>query len=281
MLTRTELLILQFPVMIVAVFLINSKDGRIFSFTRSKIWKIVIFCVPIFFFAGINQYLNYMRFGEWFAVGYDYKTMFRPDIVALLGNLISPGRGIFLFFPFAWLSLLSLRRLKGNIILWAMFISAFGAILFYSIFNWGWAAGLCWGPRFLVPYLPYFAILGLIGFEDLNARFYNLSNVLFVILTALGGIFSLQGLLFNFLNFYGIKQVTDQDLLNGLYNFSVRYSPVLSGWGGLFSPKEYDIYWLQHPLAFNGGSQIVLLSLGIALGVILSIWATFFTSQNS
>ena len=161
-----------------------------------------------------------------------------------------------------------------------MFFSAFGAILFYSFINYGWPAGICWGPRFLIPYIPYFAILGFIGFEQIKSQYRTFSYILLILLSTLGSIFTIQGLLFNFLKFYD-SRLTGQDIFNGLYNFSVKYSPILSGWGKLLSPKEYDIYWFQHPLAFHGASHIMLYSIVLVLGVILSVWLIILTKHST
>jgi hypothetical protein len=262
-LARTELLVYQVPLMLVAAWLGISSGDTWYSMTRRKVLDFCVFCLPVLLIAGANQYLNDLRFGGWFAVGYNVQRMAKIDFYPILGNSLSPGRGVFFFFPFALFSFFCVRQLKRSKQLWIVFISAFGSILFYSFFNDGWAAGMSWGPRLLVPYLPFFTILGLLGYEQVRIWSRLFANISFIILTALGGIFTLQGLLFNFLDFYSHLNLTAQMVNDGQYNFWFGYSPVLTGWAGLFSPLNYDIFWIRHPYAGGGVSQLIFLFIGV------------------
>ena len=270
--TRTEMVVFQIPIMVVTTILIQIKNIKKPILSRTGILNITYFFMPIIFITVVNQYINYLRFGGLFSTGYNAGSMFKPDFLSLLGNLISPGRGLFIFFPLAWLSILSISKLHKNIILWSIFISAFGAVIFYSIFNDGWAAGLSWGPRLLIPYLPLFTVLSYFGYESIKQKNHHLSVIILTLLVFMGSIFTLQGLLFNWLRFYGSLHLTTQDIVEGLYHFSISYSPILSGWGQLMFPEKYDIYWFQHPTGLHRFSIVAAMGIAFILGVLLMIW---------
>ncbi len=104
---------------------------------------------------------NVARFGSLFSFGYASSgqgfTHSFPD--GLVGLLISPGKGLIWFAPVAILSLWSLRgayrRWPVLTVLAIVLIAA--RFLFYA--SWyGWDGGLSFGPRFILPALPAFAI---------------------------------------------------------------------------------------------------------------------------
>ena len=69
---------------------------------------------------------------------------------------------MFVFFPLACLAILGGIRSRRDPVLLAMLLSVLASLLFYSTWT-QWPAGLSWGPRFFIPYLPYLTILGFLG----------------------------------------------------------------------------------------------------------------------
>jgi hypothetical protein len=168
----------------------------------------------------INQTTNYVRFGSILSMGYDPGSEFDINIksisTALIGNLISPGRGILIFFPLSVLSWIGLRRLfnTDRWLAWVFTGFIFGSLVLYSTWN-DWGAGLSWGPRFFIPLLPYLTILAFLGFDALEKYPKFIRAALFGILILIGAMIALKGLMFNFLGFYGTLNLSPQVITQG------------------------------------------------------------------
>lgn len=103
---------------------------------------------------------NSVRFGSPVVIGYASwvaDTGFdAPIILGLFGLLISPGKGVLLYNPIVWLGIVGwfamLRRRRAEAIFFLVFCAA--ALLFYGRYNF-WTGGWNWGPRYLLPLLPF------------------------------------------------------------------------------------------------------------------------------
>jgi len=282
-LARPELLILA-PILFVAVFFLRSQSGAkpnpIFT---HQIKNLLGFGLPVIVFFLINQYINYLRFGTWFNMGYNPGSGFslNPKSIstALIGNLISPGRGILLFFPLSILSWIGLRKLflTDHWLAWELTVFIFGSLLLYSAWK-DWGAGISWGPRFFIPIFPYLTLLAFFGFDTLNKYPKLIRFTLFGILLFVGGLIALNGLLFNFLGFYGAFDFPQQVIDQGDYNFLPQYSPILAGWENFTISGSYDIYWLQNNnIQTSTGWTLIMIFIGlIALGYTLKLWLFYF-----
>ncbi|GIK42517.1 MAG: hypothetical protein BroJett011_63500 [Chloroflexota bacterium] len=103
---------------------------------------------------------NLSRYGDPFNTGYLPNETFSGILwQGLAGQLFSPGRGLFLYCPIFLLSLAGFwpffRRYRAEA------ITALSVILIH-LFLYGkwfmWHGGYAWGPRFMVPTLPFWAI---------------------------------------------------------------------------------------------------------------------------
>ena len=221
--------------------------------------------------------LNRVRFGSWLSTGSSVAefTFALPRILAgLAGNLVSPGRGVLLFFPALIFSLFCLRRARKDRLQAVMLAATAAAFLFYSS-RLKWGAGICWGPRFMIPYLPLLALLALSGFASLTILPSRVKAVTGAFLVGLGGIFSLQGSLFNYLPYYNAMVRSGVRIGLGDYHFLWRHSPLLNGWRDLLRPDRYDIFWLRHAAARGGDHWPLLVLLG-GLSVCAVFWWRFF-----
>jgi hypothetical protein len=200
-------------------------DGR-----RAAVIAVFVFATAVIAAAAFHVGLNHLRFGDWSRTGYAAPTRLFTISGALdraLALLLSPGRGVLLFFPLAWLAVPGLVRLirerhaagplfSGLIVVtWALYAS-------YR----HWWGGWNWGPRFLLPLLPLLCLAAAFwAFREGRA-----GAVLFGGLSALGVVIAWNGMLFDFVLYYHWAFTTMG--LNDTAASHVQWaaSPLVSGW---------------------------------------------------
>lgn len=103
---------------------------------------------------------NHARYGSALHVGYDGEGFGTPLATGLAGLLVSIGRGIVLYSPPTVLALFALPLLmrRGRLgplsPVLAFYAVAFaGYLLLYAKWD-SFEGGWCWGPRFLLPFVP-------------------------------------------------------------------------------------------------------------------------------
>ncbi len=106
-------------------------------------------------------YYNWARYGSPLSTGYRADETFdNPILLGLYGLLFSPGKGLFVYVPFLaalpWSAFVFFRRARRETIL-ALVTFAF-YLLPFSLWYYWWG-GTNWGPRFLVPTLPFLVLL--------------------------------------------------------------------------------------------------------------------------
>jgi hypothetical protein len=286
-LTRPELAFLS-PILAGAIYFSQDAGfGNQGEVTRNRLKNLLGFSLSLLAFFVLNFYINSLRFGSWSSTGYNPAKDFTLNPIriftSLAGNLISPGRGILVFFPLSWLAVAGYRRLRqGNLLFaWTLGAVLAGTLLLYSAWK-DWGAGVSWGPRFFIPIMPYLALLGLFGFESLRSSHKPFFPLVAVFLLLLGWVFTTQGLLFNFSSFYGNFHLQTAMIEQGDYNFLPQYSPILQGWGQLGALSNYDIYWLRDRIVYlNNLNLLVIPAAGLfALGYALKSWIDFFRSSS-
>jgi hypothetical protein len=107
-------------------------------------------------FLGLFCWHNYVRFHTLWATGYQGQAFSTPLYVGLYGLLLSSGRSLFLYSPLALLGLACWPRFRQHFPALAGWIAtAFLTALFFFSTWWTWHGGWSWGPRFLVPLIPF------------------------------------------------------------------------------------------------------------------------------
>jgi hypothetical protein len=138
-----------------------------FSVKFSKKKKIVYFLVSlaaILALVGLSNYIRYGSFTEFGYFRYASWSWANGGWTGLVGLWASPGAGLIFFFPPVVLIPIALRYMyrenKG----------LFFLILYVVTVNWlyygtlsylepiSWSGGLVWGPRYLIPVLPFITI---------------------------------------------------------------------------------------------------------------------------
>ena len=131
------------------------------SATRaSRLPGAVSFCMGLVPGAAGMLFYNFIRFGSLWNFGYNsgHDAWFgfsTPQLSGLYGMFFSPGKSLFLFVPVLVASLFFIRDFLTRFPRETFLIfSGFTAwSLFYSRW-WAWHGDWCWGPRFLLPFIP-------------------------------------------------------------------------------------------------------------------------------
>ncbi len=139
----------------------------IFLKYRKYFWRYffgIVFVFSLFFLFNLHVYntiLPRYYYGETQVLDHSQRTFGNSDTIikALIGNLISPSRGLFIFSPVLLFSLYGLvLRLKQQPE-WLLTICIAGIIVAHwitiSFFPYWWA-GSTFGPRYFSDVLPYF-----------------------------------------------------------------------------------------------------------------------------
>ncbi|MBK9709962.1 MAG: hypothetical protein IPO81_01310 [Kouleothrix sp.] len=166
---------------------------------------------------------NWVRFRALTEQGYANEGFTGNLLVGLYGLLLSPGKSVFLYVPLLlalpWAIVPFARRYRPE----AALVGALAAItLLQSALWWIWWAGWGWGPRFLVPLMPFLILmLGVL----LERRAWR--RIIGLALLPLSIAVNLLGILVDF-NSY-IIAVTGGDMSReAIYLFQPAYSPILA-----------------------------------------------------
>lgn len=231
---------------------------------RRLIPSLAAFTIPLILWGLLIGDYNYLRFGNPLTTGYLPQESFRtPLLTGLAGLLISPGRGLFLYCPiflatpFAFFLFLRRHRIEG---LLSLSLVTIHTLLYSKWFMWH--GGFAWGPRFLVPIIPFLVIPLAPLAEGLRGR----GKVAFASLSAISVVPQILGLSIHFARFQETLLQTGLPLFAPVTFWDPRYSPLLGQL--LFLRTDYlDFAWMKPHLDWlilTLLSSLVLIS-GLAL----------------
>jgi hypothetical protein len=138
----------------------------IFSTIKHNKKTLVSFLVSLTIVLFFTALVNYWRFGSFTEFGYYwYGSLYvHSGWEGLLGLWVSPGFGIIFYFPIVVLLPISLKYIyKEN--RWLFFL-----IVFIIVVNWlfvgtlsydepiSWSGAFAWGPRYLIPIMPFIVL---------------------------------------------------------------------------------------------------------------------------
>ncbi|HAL62529.1 MAG TPA: hypothetical protein DCP08_09005 [Chloroflexi bacterium] len=209
---------------------------------RRLIPFLAAFLIPLILWGLLIGGYNYLRFENPLVTGYLPEESFRaPLLTGLAGLLISPGRGLFLYCPL-FLALFPsfpvfLRRHRPEG-LFCLSLTTIHILLYSKWFMWH--GGHAWGPRFLVPIIPFLVIPLAPLVEGLRGR----AKATFASLSAITIAIQILGLSVHFADFQEILVQAGLPLYAPVTFFHPRYSPLL-GQLSLLRTEYLDFAWMK------------------------------------
>jgi hypothetical protein len=231
----------------------------------------VVLSAIVGFAAAAYLWRNNYLFGSFFNFGYPpaaeggkaLNTFNTPFFTGLYGYLFSPGKSIFIFAPVILLAIFGWRRLwrKNPGLATVAWLMPVMYILFFATYT-QWEGGYCYGPRYLVPAIAFFALALGPALEG-AARWVRVSAVL---LFVCGFVVQVLGVATSFLE-GAVGKYYD-----ATFNYNMGFAPVWRQarflWYYAKSPvaaplgRGFDRWWLI--LGKAGVSHGTLWTIGIA-----------------
>lgn len=210
---------------------------------------------------------NLARFGALTETGYGAETerWTTPFFEGLAGLLLSPGRGLFIYFPLALPAALLVRELWARSRAVAILAAGTPVALLLLYARWhAWEAGWSWGPRFLLPAVP------LLGIALVEAPRRGPEARLVGAFAALGLIPALSGVAIDQLDYMHWLRCFFEARRDAFHLAGVDDYYPLMRWDWMFSPLV--TLWRG-----NFGRELILpLALarpGVALGMLCTVFA--------
>lgn len=261
------------------LYYLGNGRGNVLTMFRLRppawnLWlPIAAFATPVLLIGlGLVGY-NVSRYGDPFNTGYLPNETFSAVLwQGIAGQLISPGRGLLLFCPVFILSFWGMpaffRRYQAEATV-AVAVILVHLLLYGKWFMWH--GGFAWGPRFMIPTLPFWAIF----LAPVAGRAFDQSGTLkfaFVSLAGLGLIPQLLSVVIDSSPYQAWLLDTGLPLFAPRTFFDPQFSPFLQAWG-FITGDVLDLAWAWHGQV-NGWLLAVLLINIVITGLYLKQLAT-------
>jgi len=229
----------------------------IFSMRRNK-KSLIPFMVTLsiaLFFMGL---VNYLRFGSFTEFGYGsyFGTLsYNAGWTGLPGLLASSGKGLISYFPVAFLLPLAFKYVYGEnrrLFFLIVYIISVHWLYFGTLDDTEsrfWSGAMAWGPRYLVPVLPFITlVLGTLLARPKKGRLLLRASLL--ILCVAGFVVNLPGTLV--WSEYGTIYAWDKEGLNRfpdsleLIAWNPTYSPIILHTKALMDDYVHGIFKEQY-----------------------------------
>ncbi|NUM80004.1 hypothetical protein HUU42_04290 [bacterium] len=219
-------------------------------------------------FGGMALY-NFVQFGNIFSSGYTEKgqPFTNPLWVGVYGLLFSSGKSFFLYAPVTVLTFVSFRNFaKEHRIEACVFVSIFLIMLIVHAKFFSWAGDGSWGPRYLIPLLPFCVVIAGKRLQNSLEQRRNFSKLAAIALFLLGIGIQTGGTsvyLGSYLRWIGEYPFTtnfsDPEFLYKSH-FIPNYSPVTGHWKLLFVSLQKHADGEIGPLSVTSDRQRIPLS---------------------
>lgn len=184
---------------------------------------------------------NWLRFGQWLQFGYVGERFSSPMYTGLWAYVFSPGRSVLLYSPVLVVAAAGVREFWRRhrpeaVLVWG---SVAVLALFYAKWH-SWSGAHCWGPRFLMPVVPFSMLSSVWVLEGWRHSLRRWHRVAIVALVAAGILVQVPGVAIDPLFYYHVvfgmtTDVTVHHLLGDCIDFVPHFSPLagntwLLGW---------------------------------------------------
>ncbi len=262
---------------------------------KKNLPPIAAFSTPILLIGLALVSFNLSRYGDPLNTGYLPSETFSGILwQGIVGQLVSPGRGLLLYCPVFILSFWGLpaffRRFRPEAIL-ALAIIIIHLLLYGKWFMWH--GGYAWGARFMMPTLPFWALFlapvaarAFPGYRSqttpvLEATGQNPTahpglRLAFLMLAGLGFVFQLLIVSIDFAPFLDSLLETGLPLFAPQTFFDPQYAPLLQAWP-FVTLTSLDLVWVWQG-QFSG---LLLGALLINLGITGLYFLTAFKRAAS
>lgn len=195
----------------------------------------IAFLLPIGIAGGLIGLENWLRFGSPTNFGFSelqHTSFTTPIVLGVYGLLISPGKGLLLYNPIAWLGLIGLftlaRRRSPEALLYALTVLV--EVLFFGAYEF-WTGGWNWGPRYLLPVLPF---LILAAGAWLQANPSRLRRIIIVLLCLIGFAINLPSVLVDHSRYLVAFGESDPGHYLDRSILQIQDSPLIQQWPTVF-----------------------------------------------
>lgn len=250
---------------------------------RPGVREIVVFVLPLAVAIGLIGWHNDVRYDSFFKTGYHLDDLARHGgyfaihsaqlLTAFYGLLLSTGRGLIFFVPIACLFPFAYRTFKVAHPREAPL--CLGLIICYFVFLLpmiDWHGGSCWGPRYLLPIVPFIALpLGALMASDRRWCRWVWGFGIAGLMAQLPGVLANPHL---FVRFAQDKQIGDLIFAPGQTGdliFSPYLSPILGGYYQIASgiTRLFTGHALDYAIA---SSTVHTLSASLEKYDVLDLW---------
>ena len=243
----------------------------------SQHWRpLFSFLLPVVLAGLLSLWWNALRYGNVWDSGYvESESFSAPWLFGLFGLLLGPARGFFWYSPILLLGAFGIRWFWRQARWLLLVIALLSAVYFLLYGKWYmWHGGYSWGPRFLVPILPFLALLVGPAWEQLvvTRRWGNAGRLamLFIALIAVG--VQWLGLLIPFGLVQDWLAATVQPLFAPETFTSLTYSPLVRQWQ-FITAEQIHLAWWRTAQAGGGidwqGLLLPLIGMVVSVAVLL------------
>lgn len=249
-----------------------------FFFSQPHIKHVVLpFIASLTFLLFLAGLINFLKFGSFTEFGYGWMGSLstHAGFEGLIGLWVSPGAGLVLFFPIVLILPIALKfffRWNRGIFFLTLYMLvtawAYFGTLWYLGSYWQtitWSGGLAWGPRYLIPILPFLVIpLGILIRKLQNHNKKSLLRTSILSLCIAGFLANLPGnLVWIYHNWdYAImrQELSNDDKIYDTLTWDPGYSPIFLSAKILIENYVSDI----RPEEYRNSSAFFYITYGLA-----------------
>jgi hypothetical protein len=237
---------------------------------------VVSFLIPVAASGLLALWWNWLRYGNIFETGYVATETFSNDLLSgLYGLTVGPARG------FVWYNPVLLLALPGAVLFWRrhrriLLLTVLLTVLYFVLYAlwYMWHGGYSWGPRFLVPVVPFVSLVAGAGWGLLvTQRRLGIAGIVGAgVLTAWSVAVQWLGLLVPFSLVQDSLAANVQPLFAPQTFTELRYSPLLLQWQ-FITPQHIHFAWWQAGAAQNTVNWLAVAMplVGVLAGLVLLV----------